>query len=369
MTHDTRSTPPDSTPDAEIHQRYRTNGLFRSVSRVRLLCILAYLVLQPLLVVAVCLLALGSVDDLADEFRRFALQSLTTLASLSGASIIMALIQGAMLLPVFPPRAAKGRPSWRRCLLLGMGLGCCLSLPMVIVLEVVRWMPHLDDIDGETAFFGSSAILGVLLGLPIAWRLRVTCSDGIPLRLSLLAAIWIAAMLAVGIVFALMQAQDLLLSRFMPGSSNLQDETKVIIGLVCLVASWCIFTPIVLAYRRGVDEATFVGRVINALFVGTIIELMLTIPIDVMARRRSTCHCAETSFWSMVIGIALAFVTVGPMILLLPVGRRLARRRLGACVVCGYDLRSTPRLARCPECGAGRAESNAPTPEGSSVND
>jgi len=57
--------------------------------------------------------------------------------------------------------------------------------------------------------------------------------------------------------------------------------------------------------------------------------------------------------WTGAVLNTLLFASVVWLILFLPgVVRRMERRRLGRCEVCGYDLRGAGHGV-CPECGAG----------------
>ena len=84
---------------------------------------------------------------------------------------------------------------------------------------------------------------------------------------------------------------------------------------------------------------------------GTILELLVTIPVDVQIRKRANCYCNEGTFFAMVIGVTVLIWSFGPGIVLLYFTRRMQRRaNLGYCEQCGYDLRGLPE-PRCPECG------------------
>jgi hypothetical protein len=86
---------------------------------------------------------------------------------------------------------------------------------------------------------------------------------------------------------------------------------------------------------------------------GTVLELLITIPIDVYVRRRTQCYCAEGTFFALSIGMSAAAALTGPALVFLMVARRqlLADRRAGViCGQCGYDLRHLTS-DRCPECG------------------
>ena len=89
----------------------------------------------------------------------------------------------------------------------------------------------------------------------------------------------------------------------------------------------------------------------RVLVAGTFAEVLLTVPVDVMVRRRTSCYCDEGTFWALIVGGTTALWTFGPEIVLLFLAVRLKHREVkGVCVRCGYDLRGLPE-PRCPECG------------------
>jgi hypothetical protein len=88
----------------------------------------------------------------------------------------------------------------------------------------------------------------------------------------------------------------------------------------------------------------------RCLFAGTFLELLLTIPVDVQVRKRTTCYCGEGTFAALTFGMFVALWLFGPGLLLLFFLRREQRlRRVGFCRECGLDLRDTTDT-RCPEC-------------------
>ncbi|HEX5242863.1 MAG TPA: hypothetical protein VFW23_06320 [Tepidisphaeraceae bacterium] len=89
----------------------------------------------------------------------------------------------------------------------------------------------------------------------------------------------------------------------------------------------------------------------RALVAGTILELLITIPIDAQVRKRTNCYCGEGTLLSLIIGLTAILWTFGPGVAILFLIRRNQLASMaGRCLKCDYDLRGL-ESSRCPECG------------------
>jgi hypothetical protein len=99
---------------------------------------------------------------------------------------------------------------------------------------------------------------------------------------------------------------------------------------------------------------------LRRLFAGSAASIVLVIPFDALARRKTDCYCATGTWWSLCVGfLALIWIAGPSVVLLLNRRRRLALRR-EACLECGYSRRGQ-RGPRCVECGTDFPD---PTPTG-----
>jgi hypothetical protein len=153
-----------------------------------------------------------------------------------------------------------------------------------------------------------------------------------------------AALLSAGIIAA---AVDLLwLALFVePGPASLWAVVAT------FALSWLIFTPLLVAFARRRQRET--ARISAGLFLGTLVETVAIIPLDVMVRRKTDCYCGQGTFWALVACGSVGLFALGPAIFLPILGRRRKRWYAGHCDACGYDMSGTPAADRCPECGAG----------------
>lgn len=126
------------------------------------------------------------------------------------------------------------------------------------------------------------------------------------------------------------------------------DIPWLFIGIIAV--AWILW--FVVFALIGADQWTGrFRRIYRALIAGTILELLITIPIDAQVRKRTDCYCGEGTFVSLAIGLTAIVWTVGPGVAILFFVRRNQRKAArGNCLSCGYDLRGLSS-SRCPECG------------------
>jgi hypothetical protein len=83
---------------------------------------------------------------------------------------------------------------------------------------------------------------------------------------------------------------------------------------------------------------------------GTIVELVIVIPIDVLVRHKTSCHCSTPSFHATWFAtLALLWLT-GPGLLVAALSRRRKPWLEKHCASCGYPKGKEPG-PQCPECG------------------
>ena len=125
-----------------------------------------------------------------------------------------------------------------------------------------------------------------------------------------------------------------------------------VMGAVVL-AGWSVATPMLIAFVRAGKKETVLARLSRRLLIGTVIEVALLIPLDVMVRRKTNCYCWAGTYWGLTLCGAIGVFALGPAVFLPLLARRRATWYGGHCGVCGYDMGGDLGAARCPECGTG----------------
>ncbi len=132
----------------------------------------------------------------------------------------------------------------------------------------------------------------------------------------------------------------------LPGESY--TAIVIIIGF-----GWLVATPILIKFSKPGRKEDVLARLAKKLFIGTIIEVALLIPLDVMVRRKTSCYCWAGTYWALTVCGFLGVFALGPAVFLPILSKRRKTWYSGHCGVCGYDMAGMLDAPRCPECGTG----------------
>lgn len=319
--------------------------------------IASYLVLQTFVAMVVSNIVLGNSFRSVDSVLAAIRYGLTNVEGAVGAFAV-AVLQLCFLVPVRRPgERDDARVSWWRVLAAGLGMGACvmgIGLGVLHVLQVFDVFPMTGDRERTWWFLGGMFVIG----LPLAVYFKRRFRGGMPVVFSLLVAGMVCGLLVGAMAGAALGAWGLVTSNS-PG-----DRVAAISIVASVIVGWVVAGPLVLGFMRRGPKSLLVeyrlARLAHRLFIGTAIEALAILPIDVMVRRRTSCYCAEGTFWSLILMGSAGLLALGPMVFLVPLGRRRQRLVDGCCPACGYDMTATPKAERCPECGVGWRTARVP---------
>lgn len=119
-----------------------------------------------------------------------------------------------------------------------------------------------------------------------------------------------------------------------------------------LGASWIGWGVLIFIYARNWQRYRVLVRLSNALFAGSLLELIATVPAHLFVIRRPGCLVGIGTMLGIIAGVNVMLFSFGPMIAVLFLRPRYRAERAAGnvfCEHCGYDLRAS--VGRCPECG------------------
>lgn len=223
--------------------------------------------------------------------------------------------------------------------------------------EWPTWEAYTETlVMGEFAAMMGGAVAALTLAQAVfVWPVRrpgVSRSRGKGLRRSLCVAGLVIGVLALGAVMAVAgvleeyEFADEGMIDWVPGSP--WTVMALVVG-----AGWLVATPLLFAFVRAGRKETVLARLSRRLLLGTVIEIALLIPLDVMVRRKTSCYCWAGTYWGLTVCGAIGVFALGPAVFMPLVARRRRAWYAGHCGVCGYDMGGRMDAPRCPECGTG----------------
>ena len=230
-------------------------------------------------------------------------------------------------------------------------------------IEWVEWRIVMGEPEAIPWLGGLAlGIVGAQAALLVPMRRPRAASEGTPLAVSLASAALACALLLGGALWLLLEFLGL-------WEPAMDHEATALLIIAAPIPAWILVTPLLVYFcRRRARQERLLGRVAAALFLGSVVEALAAIPLDVMIRRRTDCYCGEATFFTLTVCGTVGLYAFGPAIFLPLLARRRKRWYAGRCEVCGYDMTGVTSADQCPECGAGwRAQRNTPEAEAPGV--
>lgn len=171
------------------------------------------------------------------------------------------------------------------------------------------------------------------------------------LALPIIVAATMFALLCMGLFIAFAELLKL--------DTTLGEDLFLFIFWSLIPLSWIGWGVLLWVYARDWQRMRVLSRISAALFAGSLLELLATVPSHLVVIRRPGCLVGIGTMLGIIAGLNVMFFSFGPMIAVLLLRPRYRREKaMGQfCQVCGYDLRASP--VRCPECGTLRAGTEA----------
>ena len=156
-----------------------------------------------------------------------------------------------------------------------------------------------------------------------------------------------AAGMGMGAILALHEATELF-------DVNISGDWSAALFFGVLIGvQWVVFGFLIVCFVRRGQRERVLGRFASSLFLGTSLEVLALIPLDVMVRRKTSCYCWSGTFYGLMWASGVGLFALGPMIVLPLVHRRRKRYYMQRCDACGHDMRGHLDADACDACGAG----------------
>ena len=157
------------------------------------------------------------------------------------------------------------------------------------------------------------------------WKIKVKPS-GRPMKRAAVGAAFAVTLLSIGLLYSVM---DLFSDKAVVDMGSPSEAKPALLRYAFLLiplALWCFWSVIFCVYWRQSDSYTWAGRVIRGLIAGSVLELIVAVPV--YATRQEECYCARGSYAGLVFAGTVLLWAFGPGILILFVREKQRREKL-----------------------------------------
>ena len=155
------------------------------------------------------------------------------------------------------------------------------------------------------------------------WKVRML-TEGRPLKTSIFAAALMAMLLTTGGIALLLELPNW----WQPILGENEDTFRPFLILGVMAVIWSVWTWIFWIYWKQGDRYTQLGKMIRGLVAGSILEVMVAVPVHIWAARQRECYCCRGTYTTLVLGGTVLIWAFGPGIILLYWREKYRREKL-----------------------------------------
>jgi len=148
-------------------------------------------------------------------------------------------------------------------------------------------------------------------------------TEGRPLKSSVIAAGIAAMLLTVGLIALLIEIPN--------WYEPIMNSDKKWVGFAVLgvmLVVWAGWSIVFCVYWRQGDHYTQMGKMLRGLIAGSILEIMIAVPVHVWAVRQRECYCCRGTYTTLVLAGTVLIWVFGPGVILLYLREKYRREKL-----------------------------------------
>ena len=221
---------------------------------------------------------------------------------------------------------------------------------VVLILAVIVLLQVVDNSTVKVPWFFVFTTAAIIIGTQVVFVIPLVKPPTLSiysksLNLSMLLAAFFGGVCTFVLVTALFSLMTTIFLDFPK-----QDAISEPFFFYFLATSWVIWSTLLFIFvKRKPKDARPIVRLTGGLFAGSLVELLLAIPLTVMVAKRSNCYCETGSYFALVLSTFASLWLFGPFMVILLVWRK---RPWGKdhCLSWGYPRKVTESVV-CSECG------------------